>query len=140
MKTAVIPDRQPKFSQIVEDLVGGLIYDDATVQPPLADGPSLPAMIGELDRGLDRLDGDADTDALISRPPLIARLIVPGGGRLRQLFEPGSAKKRNEVVGHLSAFAAAWLILATLLGATAATFVFHRRIAQVVVQWEVGRK
>lgn len=115
----------------------GLVDDDATVQPPLAGDPSLLAMLGDLERGL---DGDADTDALISRPPLIARLIVSGGGRRRQLSDPGPAKKRNEVVGYLSAFAAAWLILATLSGATAATFVFHRRIAQVVVQWEVGRK
>lgn len=89
---------------------------------PLADDPGFLNALEDLDRGV--YGFVADLSVSIPRPPLITQLVVPQ-----------AAKASRPSVG-VSVWAASWIILAMLTGASAAGFAFHTRLSRVVEKWE----
>ena len=88
----------------------------------VSDASRLAHALEDLDRGV--YGFVADLSVSIPRPPLITQLVVPQ-----------AAKASRPSVG-VSVWAASWIILAMLTGASAAGFAFHTRLSRVVEKWE----
>lgn len=88
--------------------------------PSLADDPGFLEALDDLDRGVFGFFEDNRT--IVKRRPLMAQLVVPCAPARRS--------------GVISAWAASWIILAMLAGASATGFAFHARLSQIVDRWE----
>lgn len=101
----------------------------------LADDPGFLAALDDLDRGV--FGFIADTRKMVPRPPLIAQLVVPGARVGRH--GPRTSARRVPVAARrtgISVWAASWIILAALTGASAAGLVFHAQLSQIMLKWE----
>jgi len=87
----------------------------------LADDPTFLEALDDLDRGVFGFYDDGRT--VLKRRPLMAQLVVPCAPAPRP-------------AGLISAWAASWIMLAMLAGASAAGYVFRGQLSQIVDRWE----
>jgi hypothetical protein len=133
-------DHGMELSRGFENIRRGSVGEDTIEGFPLADDPGFLSALYDLDRGV--LDARENAAVTVERPPLAARLVIPGTHGPQQLSRRGSANVRapEHVAGLISAWVASWIILAMFLGAAAAGFTFHVQLSQIVVQWEDQRQ
>ena len=123
------------------DPVGRVVVGEAQGDhlPSLADDPGFLAALDDLDRGVFGFLTDARK--VVHRPPLIKQLVVPGARANDRI------QKRNRSVSDarrrtgISVWAASWIILAALTGASAAGLMFHSQLSEIMLRWEgTGRE
>jgi hypothetical protein len=93
---------------------------------------------------LDALDDGVYADGVAidanEPPPLGALLVMPGATTATWRERQGAIqdRMRREAVGIMSMWTALWVVMGTLLSASAAGFVYHAELSDMIGRWEQG--